>query len=125
MKAHYTPTHAILVVSGPVLAADVKFEVARAFAGLTGSNTTARLTPVRRVPPPMPEEPPEDSPLAVFQGPGHELQLHLMLTVPGFHEGTCVNTVIAAQTLAWWVEAKLQGDERSAPCGPGTRRWMG
>ncbi|NPC87224.1 insulinase family protein, partial [Pyxidicoccus fallax] len=45
-RTHLTPAHTVLVVSGPLPPQEVKFEVARAFAGMTGAGVATRVEPV-------------------------------------------------------------------------------
>ncbi|AKI99152.1 zinc protease [Archangium gephyra] len=89
VKQHYTPAHAVVVVSGPLSSADVKYEVADRFSSLTGNGATAQTPPVQRTPPPMPGELklPGNQRMLVKRGPVEHPRLWMMWPMPGLHSG--------------------------------------
>jgi zinc protease len=111
VKANYTPAHAVLVVSGPLPLGDAKFEVAKAFAGLAGLGSEARIPPVERISPPMPEDVSGDVPMQVVRGPVKVPQLHFMLTLPGRYSGKYAEGQVALEAVQSWMRANLKRDE--------------
>jgi zinc protease len=111
VKANYTPAHAVLVVSGPLPLADAKFEVSRAFAGLMGVGSEARVPPVERVPPPLPEDAPGQEPMQVVRGPVKVPRLHFLLTLPGRYSGKYAEGLVAREAVSRWMNANLRRDE--------------
>lgn len=111
VKANYTPAHAVLLVSGPMPLADAKAEVARAFAGLTGQGSEARVAPVARMPPPMPEDVPGGAPMQVVRGPMKAPRLHFVLTLPGRYSGKHGEGMVAHEAVQSWMNANLKRDE--------------
>ncbi|WNG41571.1 hypothetical protein F0U61_53745 [Archangium violaceum] len=87
VKQHYTPAHAVVVVAGPLAVADAKFEVARAFVGLTGTDASTRVSAVQRRPPPFPQELPPGTPMAQLEGPVQSPRLYMAWTLPGSFSG--------------------------------------
>jgi zinc protease len=112
VKASYDPAHAILVVSGPLPLADVKFLVSQALRGVTGAGQAERTPAVKRTPPPFPDEPRDGEALAVVHGPVKAPQLSMAWTLPGLHSGRYLEPLLAAGGLGVWVRGKLQGDAR-------------
>ncbi|QRK11350.1 insulinase family protein [Archangium violaceum] len=87
VKQHYTPAHAVVVVAGPLSATDAKFEVAQAFVGLTGTDASTPVPPVRRIAPPIPQEPPPGTPMVQLEGPVQSPRLYMAWTMPGVFSG--------------------------------------
>ncbi|WNG37209.1 insulinase family protein [Archangium violaceum] len=98
VRQHYTPAHAVVVVSGPLSSADVKYEVANRFSDLTGNGGTTRTPSVQRTPPPMPEELklPANQRMRVRRGPVERPRLWMMWTMPGLYSGQVPQLYAAA-----------------------------
>ncbi|WP_304608685.1 M16 family metallopeptidase [Hyalangium versicolor] len=99
VKAHYTPAHVVVVVSGPLSSDEVLSTVRAGFAELTEPGKTGPTPPVQRVPPPFPPESPPHAPMVVLNGPVEYPYLWLAWTLPGLYSGQ-LPQALAAQGLA-------------------------
>ncbi|WPB76939.1 pitrilysin family protein [Archangium violaceum] len=114
VKQHYTPAHAVVVVSGPMSSADVKYEVADRFSSLTGNGGTTHTTPIQHTPPPMPGELklPDNQRMVVKRGPVEHPRLWLMWTMPGFYSGQAPQAYAAASMLRTSLAKQFAGEDR-------------
>ncbi|HZI11384.1 MAG TPA: insulinase family protein [Myxococcus sp.] len=87
VERHYMAANAVVVASGPLLSSEVRYRIARAFTGLTGSGRAGRSPPLARTPPPMPDELPPDAPMAVRRTAVSQPTLWLMWPLPGLYSG--------------------------------------
>ncbi|MFL5354189.1 M16 family metallopeptidase [Archangium sp.] len=109
VKQHYTPAHAVLVVSGPLAPEEVKFQVARGFSSLTGQGSATPTEPVQRTPPPLP---PELAGMVTKSGPVDYPRLWMVWTVPGLYSGKTAQARAAAALLDAVIGQRLVRDER-------------
>ncbi|HYO68614.1 MAG TPA: insulinase family protein [Archangium sp.] len=112
VKEHYTPAHAVLVVSSALPTVDVKFEVAQGFVSLTNTGRAEHTPPVQRLPPPLPESVRRGTPMEIVHGKVRAPQLYLVWMVPGLYSGQYFAPIFAAGGLNVWVKRRLQGDAR-------------
>jgi zinc protease len=85
VERHYLAANVVVVASGPLLSSEVRYRIARAFTGLTGSGRAGRTPPLARRPPPMPEELPPG--MAVRRAAVSQPTLWLMWPLPGLYSG--------------------------------------
>ncbi|WP_224240434.1 M16 family metallopeptidase [Hyalangium gracile] len=112
VRAHYTPAHAVVVVSGPLSSERVRGTVRAGFAELTESRQAMPTPPVRRVPPPFPPEAPGNAPLVVKQGPVEYPRLWLTWTLPGLYSGQTPQALAAQGLLEGRLVSQLAREER-------------
>ncbi|MFE8604262.1 M16 family metallopeptidase [Archangium violaceum] len=115
VKQHYTPAHAVVVVSGPMSSADVKYEVADHFSALTGNGATTQTPSVQRTPPPMPGELklPDNQRMLVKRGPVEHPRLWMMWPMPGLHSGQIPQLYATASLLRASLSSYLFQEERA------------
>jgi zinc protease len=112
VKQHYTPAHAVVVVSGPLPPAELREAVARTFQRHLGEGNPTFLPPVQRTPPPLPEEPEKKRELVVEPGPVLTPWLWLTWPVPGLYSGKTPQALAAAELLEAILSRNLAQDER-------------
>jgi zinc protease len=108
VKEHYTPARAVLVVSGPMTVADVKYEVARGFAGLTGMTSSERTPPVDQsflAPPRV--KPAGSFPGVVKRAAVAHPQLWMVWQLPGLRPGKNIQPRILAGIFDSWLSGEL------------------
>lgn len=108
-KQHYTPAHAVVVMTGPVSLADAKFEVARAFPGLAGNGP---VPPVQRSTPSFPQALADGTPLARMEGPVQHPRLYLAWTLPGFSSGKVLHPEATQGLLEGLLKQEFKEDPR-------------
>jgi zinc protease len=111
VKAHYTPAHAVVVVSGPLPPALARAEVELGFAGLTGVGLTRPIPPVQRTPPPFPAEV-RRPPLEVRRGPVEYPRLWLVWTLPGLYSGKTPQARAAQGMMSQSMSTRLAQEEK-------------
>jgi zinc protease len=112
VRQHYTPAHAVVVVSGPLSSAELREAVARGFQPHLGEGNATFTPPVQRTPPPMPEEPRTRRSLVVETGPVLTPRLWLTWPVPGLYSGKTPQALAAAELLEAILSRNLAQDER-------------
>jgi tetratricopeptide (TPR) repeat protein len=112
VKQHYTPAHAVVVLSGPVSLADAKFEVARAFPGPSSTEATEPVAVVQRSAPSFPQELPAGTPMARVEGPVQHPRLYMAWTLPGFAAGKFLHSDIARGVFQGLLRGVFKGDAR-------------
>jgi zinc protease len=114
VKQHYTPAHAVVVVSGPLSSADVKYELANRFSSLTGNSGTTRTPSVQYTPPPMPAELklPAKQRMRVRRGPVEHPRLWMMWALPGFYSGQAPQVHATASMLRASLSRQFFEEER-------------
>jgi zinc protease len=112
VRQHYTPAHAVVVVSGPLPPAALREAVMQGFQAHLGEDRPTFLPPVQRTPPPMPEEPEKKRELVVETGPVLTPRLWLTWPVPGRFSGKTPQALAAAELLEAMLSRNLAQDER-------------
>jgi zinc protease len=113
VKAHYTPAHVVVVVSGPQPSDTVRSTVALGFAELTAAGKAGPQPPVRRVPPPFPPELQARAPMVVRHGPVEYPRLWLVWTVPGLYSGMTPQAFAAEGMLGRRMTTQLAPQEQA------------
>ncbi|MFL5347790.1 MAG: M16 family metallopeptidase [Hyalangium sp.] len=112
VKAHYTPAHAVVVVSGPLSSEQVRGEVRLGFAELTDTRQGQPEPPVRREPPAFPQEWPQRSPRVVRPGAVEYPRLWLTWTLPGLYSGKTPQALAAQGMLQNRLVTRLSREDR-------------
>jgi zinc protease len=113
VRAHYTPAHAVVVVSGPLPSDGVLDVVRLGFAELTEAPSSQPTPAVRRAPPPLPPELPSRSPMVVRPGPVEYPRLWLAWTLPGLYSGKTPQALAAQGMLENRLAAKLSQEDQA------------
>jgi zinc protease len=99
MRGHFTPAHAVLVLSSPRPAPDAVRAVLARFGELAVPAGDLQVASVERVPPPFPPDPPDGAPLPVRHAQVLTPRLLVGWAVPGDYSGTTPQAFAAAQAL--------------------------
>ena len=113
VQAHYTPAHVVVVVSGPQPTGVARSTVALGFAKLTAAGKQGPTPPVRRAPPPFPQESRARAPMRVRSGPVEYPRLWLVWTVPGLYSGMTPQAFAAEGMLHNRLATQLAREEQA------------
>lgn len=110
---HYTPDHAVVVVSGPKASKQVEQYVIALFGKLALGDGKTHVPPVKRVPPPMPADPPADAPMIVKKAPVERPRLYVAWTAPGEYAGKAPQAYAASAILNAVLTHRLVREEQA------------
>ena len=112
-REHYTPAHAVVVLSSAFPARAAAQTVANHFGTLASGDGGVREAPVVHVPPSIPKAPPSDAPMAVHRAPIERPELWVGWLLPGDYERSMGRTYAAEMALQVRLSRQFSRDDKN------------